>query len=62
MRVMKKCTKVRRKGSFAHLVEIKIDHQTFTMAGYHSEDTANYYRWQLAIALTRMIENAGGKP
>ena len=59
MRVMKKYTAVVPEGD-RYEVEIKIDHQSFRLRGVtipYSRDTADWFRWQLAIALERMIGN-----
>jgi hypothetical protein len=61
MRVMKKYTRVERADK-DYCVILKVDHQSFTVACCRSRDNANWFRWQLAIALTRLIESERKKP
>lgn len=57
VRVMKKYTRLGRCDGKYH-ARLKVDHQSFAVGRdcEMSRNTAHWYRWQIASALTRMIE------
>lgn len=61
MRVMKKYTRVEQLDN-GHRVILKVDHQSFVVAISGTQDMADWFRWQLAMALTRLIESERKKP
>lgn len=57
MSTMKKHTAVQHVGEKRYEVRLKIDHQTFTLAGRYNRDTAYWFRWQLAQAVHRLLSS-----